>query len=150
MSVVVACDGLDQRGAGLAPPDVLGAAAVGGPAGLRTAFNYRGEHKAQLADRLLPVGQLPEQAAHQLVDGGRAGAEGPRFGGGLGEDVFIQVLEVSRTVRPQRRARPGPQRLELVGAGSDPHRFAQLRLAGGGSRGSAAGSAWTTSPLSGS
>ncbi|MFF5939026.1 hypothetical protein [Streptomyces sp. NPDC012508] len=30
---------------------------------------------------MLPVGQLPEQAAHQLV------------GGGLGEDVFVQVLE---------------------------------------------------------
>ncbi|AWZ04599.1 MULTISPECIES: hypothetical protein [unclassified Streptomyces] len=58
------------------------------------AFSCRGERAAQLADRLLPVGQLPEQAAHQLVDGGRrAGAEGPRFGAGLGEDVFVQVLE---------------------------------------------------------
>ncbi|MGO4636160.1 hypothetical protein AB4225_35380 [Streptomyces sp. 2RAF24] len=37
---------------------------------------------------------MPEQAAHQLVDGGRrAGAEGPRFGGRLGEDVLVQVLE---------------------------------------------------------
>ncbi|MGW3321334.1 hypothetical protein [Streptomyces virginiae] len=33
VSVMVACDGLEQRGAGLAPPDVLGAAGVGGPAG---------------------------------------------------------------------------------------------------------------------
>ncbi|WP_441246453.1 hypothetical protein [Kitasatospora sp. McL0602] len=33
VSVVVTCDGLEQRGAGLAPPDVLGAAGVGGPAG---------------------------------------------------------------------------------------------------------------------
>lgn len=33
VSMVVACDGLEQRGAGLAPPDVLGAAGVGGPAG---------------------------------------------------------------------------------------------------------------------
>ncbi|MFE7753483.1 hypothetical protein [Streptomyces sp. NPDC057429] len=30
MSVVVACDGIEQRGAGLAPPDVLGAAGVVG------------------------------------------------------------------------------------------------------------------------
>ncbi|MCX4683346.1 hypothetical protein OG401_03340 [Kitasatospora purpeofusca] len=33
VSVVVACDGLEQRGAALAPPDVLGPAGVGGPAG---------------------------------------------------------------------------------------------------------------------
>ncbi|KRB65117.1 hypothetical protein ASE03_32580 [Kitasatospora sp. Root187] len=33
VSVVVASDGLEQRGAGLAPPDVLGTADVGGPAG---------------------------------------------------------------------------------------------------------------------
>ncbi|MCY0922117.1 hypothetical protein OS965_28830 [Streptomyces sp. H27-G5] len=33
VSVVVACDGLGQSGAGLAPPDVLGAVGVGGPAG---------------------------------------------------------------------------------------------------------------------
>ncbi|MFD3722925.1 hypothetical protein [Streptomyces sp. NPDC058674] len=33
VGVVVACDGLEQRGAGLVPPDVLGAAGVGGPAG---------------------------------------------------------------------------------------------------------------------
>ncbi|MFJ4795119.1 hypothetical protein [Kitasatospora purpeofusca] len=33
VSVVVACDGLEQRGAVLAPPDVLGPAGVGGSAG---------------------------------------------------------------------------------------------------------------------
>lgn len=33
VSVVVAGDRLEQRGAGLAPPDVLGAVGVGGPAG---------------------------------------------------------------------------------------------------------------------
>ncbi|MEV7952009.1 hypothetical protein AB0O74_34200 [Streptomyces rubiginosohelvolus] len=49
---------------------------------------------AQLTDRLLPVSQPPEQAAHQLVhDGRRAAAENPRFGGGLEEDIFTQVLE---------------------------------------------------------
>lgn len=81
--MVVACDGLEQRGAGLAPPDVLvRPASVDQPGSGRPSA------------RLLPVGQLPEQAAHQLADGGRrAGAEGPRFGGGLGEDVFVQVLE---------------------------------------------------------
>lgn len=33
VSVVVACEGLEQRGAGLAPPDTLGEVGVGGPAG---------------------------------------------------------------------------------------------------------------------
>ncbi|GHI82927.1 hypothetical protein Sxan_02910 [Streptomyces xanthophaeus] len=33
VSVVVACGGPEKRGAGLAPPDVLGAAGVGGSAG---------------------------------------------------------------------------------------------------------------------
>lgn len=59
-----------------------------------SAFSCRGKHAAQLADRLLLVGQLPEQAARQLVEGGhRAGAEGPRFGCGLGEDVFVRDAE---------------------------------------------------------
>ncbi|MFI1250314.1 hypothetical protein OHA63_00290 [Streptomyces anulatus] len=33
VSVVVACDRHNQRGAGLAPPNVLDAVGVGGPAG---------------------------------------------------------------------------------------------------------------------
>ncbi|WP_406112012.1 hypothetical protein [Kitasatospora purpeofusca] len=33
VSVVVACDGVEQRGAALAPPDVLGPVGVGGSAG---------------------------------------------------------------------------------------------------------------------
>ncbi|MFD0569387.1 hypothetical protein ACFQ0T_09070 [Kitasatospora gansuensis] len=36
---VVVCEGIEQRGAGLAPPDVLGAADVGGPS--RVAVGLR-------------------------------------------------------------------------------------------------------------
>jgi len=79
-------------------------------------------------------GQLSEQAAHQLVEGGRrAGAENPRFGGGLGPGrLRPRPRWPHATERPQHRKRPGRQRLELVGAGSDLPRFAQRRLAGGG------------------
>ncbi|MFJ1869655.1 hypothetical protein ACIOD1_34240 [Streptomyces sp. NPDC088097] len=73
----------------------------------------RGDRAARLADRLLPVGQLPEQAAHQLVDGGRrAGADGPRFGSGLGEDVVVQVLE-GLTPRSGRSVESGQGGVQL-------------------------------------
>ncbi|MEV0537739.1 hypothetical protein [Kitasatospora sp. NPDC050463] len=59
---------------------------------------------------MLPVGELPGQGAHQVVDGGRrVGAERPRFGGGFGEDVLVQALG--------RLASRGGRRLEGVQQG---------------------------------
>ncbi len=75
-------DRFEQRGAGLAPVEVLGAAGVGGPPGQRLLLRGNGERTAESADRLLPVGQLAQQGAHQLVDRGRRiGAEAAGMSG---------------------------------------------------------------------
>lgn len=114
--MVVACAGLEQPGAGLAPPDVLDAAGVGGPAGQRSAFNCRGERAAQLADRLLSVGHARAGSAPARRRRPQGWRRGPRFGADLGEDVFV-VPMVPLTWNDRERVE---EYVTLMGQGAVP------------------------------